>query len=72
MTKKHFGENLNGIELPLNMTFEMNGIGYRTDIETLKVLRSVIKSSKKIDNYTMVACVMHFGLGSGRIKEIES
>lgn len=72
MARKHFWEDLNGMKLPLNMTFEMNGVGYRTDFETLKVLRSAIESSKKIDKYTMVAFVMYFGLGSGRIEEIES
>lgn len=73
MTRKHLWEDLNEMKLPLNMTFEMNGVGYRTDLETLKVLRSmVVSSKKKIDKYTMVAFVMYFGLGSGRIEEIES
>ena len=52
-------------------TFEMNGIGYETDAETLEVLRSLVPSAKETGDLTAVYAVMRFGQMSGRIRKIE-
>lgn len=50
-------------------TFEMNGIGYETDEETLNVLRNVVKAAKESGDNSAVAAVMGLGLKVGRIRE---
>lgn len=53
----------------MNATFEMNGKVYRTDTETLKVLRQVVASAKKSNDLTAITAVMGLGLKAGRIVE---
>lgn len=50
--------------------FEIDNKLYETDEETLNVLKSIIPNAKKAKDTTAVFAVMHFGLESGRIKEI--
>lgn len=52
------------------MKFEMNGIAYETDVETLKVLRSIVPSAKETKDNSAVAAIMNMGLQFGRIREI--
>jgi hypothetical protein len=53
----------------LDKTFEMNGIAYETDAETLEVLRSIVPSAKVSDDNSAVAAVMFLGIKTGRIRE---
>ena len=48
------------------MKFEMNGIAYTTDEETLNVLREQIK----MNNLEVIALVMGMGLQHGKINEV--
>ena len=48
------------------MKFEMNGIAYTTDEETLNVLREQIK----MNNLEVIALVMGMGLQYGKINEV--
>lgn len=50
--------------------FELDNKLYETDEETLNVLKSIIPNAKKTNDTTAVFAIMHFGLKSGRIKEI--
>lgn len=50
--------------------FEIDNKLYETDEETLNVLKSIIPNAKQTNDTTAVFAVMHFGLLSGRIKEI--
>ena len=52
------------------VTFEMNGIGYKTDEETLNVLRSIIPQAKMSNDFTAVSVVMTLGLQTGRIEQM--
>ena len=52
------------------VTFEMNGIGYKTDEETLNVLRSIIPQAKMSNDFTAVSVVMALGLQTGRIEQM--
>lgn len=54
----------------MTKTFELNGRSFRTDEETLNVLRSVIPSAKKNNDSSAVAAVLGLGLMTGRIVEI--
>lgn len=54
----------------LTMTFEMNGKGYRTDEETLDMLRSIVPSAKSTGDSSAVMFAMDLGLAGGRIVEI--
>ena len=54
----------------LNKTFEMNGKGYRTDEQTLNVLRSIAPSAKASGDASAVEWAMALGLEAGRIIEI--
>jgi hypothetical protein len=51
-------------------TFEMNGRNYRTDIETLNVLRSVMPSAKSTGDSSAVMAILFLGLQTGRIVEL--
>ena len=53
----------------MNATFEMNNKIYKTDQETLNVLRLIIKAAKRANDYTAVAAIMALGLKTGRITE---
>jgi len=53
----------------LNKTFEMDGKAYRTDAETLAVLRDVVPAAKASCDTTALFAVMHFGKLAGRIVE---
>ncbi len=52
------------------VTFEMNGVGYKTDEETLNVLRSIIPQAKMSNDFTAVSVVMTLGLQTGRIEQM--
>ena len=52
------------------LKFEIDNKVYETDKETLEVLRSVIPDAKANKDTTAVFAVMHFGLLSGKIKEL--
>ena len=52
------------------VTFEMNGKAYRTDLETLDVLRSIVPAAKAANDFSAVAEVMDLGLAVGRITEL--
>jgi len=52
------------------MTFSLNGKLYKTDKETLKVLRSIMPSAKASDDSSAVIAMMTLGLSAGVIKEI--
>ena len=56
----------------MQSTFTMTGKTYRTDAETLSVLRSVVPSAKATDDNTAVAAIMFLGLKTGRIVEVAS
>jgi hypothetical protein len=56
----------------MTVTFEMNGKGYRTDEQTLNVLRSIVPAAKETGDTSAVAVVMELGLQMGRIKEIRA
>ena len=59
--------------MKLTKTFEMNDKAYKTDSETLDVLRRAVasyKTSGSKDN-SAVAAVMYLGLATGRIQEIK-
>jgi len=51
-------------------TFQLNGIGYRTDAETLKVLNSVMPAAKKSGDSTAVQVIIYLGLAAGRIIQL--
>lgn len=51
------------------VTFKMDGKSYRTDQETLDVLRSIVPSAERTEDTTAVAAVMYLGLNTGRIEE---
>ena len=55
--------------MKLDKTFEMNGKAYKTDSETLNVLRIVCPSAKETDDMSAVAAVMILGQQAGRIVE---
>lgn len=50
-------------------TFEMNGKTYKTDAETVKVLRMVVPRAKASGDVSAVTAVMGLGLKAGRIVE---
>jgi hypothetical protein len=56
----------------MTATFEMNGKAYRTDEETLNVLRSIVPAGKAANDMTAIAAVMHLGLATGRIEEMKA
>ena len=49
--------------------FEMNGKTYRTDAETLSVLRTVVPRAKESGDSSALCAVMMFGQATGRIVE---
>ena len=50
----------------MSYNFTINGTEYKTDKETVEVLRSI----KKADALTAVQAVMALGLHTGRIQEV--
>jgi hypothetical protein len=52
-------------------TFEMNSKTYKTDSETLNVLRQIVPAARKANDYTAIAAVMSLGLATGRIVEVK-
>lgn len=52
------------------MQFELNGIVYITDLETLEVLRSIMPNAKETGDSSAVMAVLYAGLYTGRIKEV--
>ena len=51
--------------------FELDGITYETDAETLKVLHSIIPAAKATGDASAVAAVMFLGIKTGRIREVK-
>lgn len=51
------------------VTFEMNGKSYKTDEETLNVLRSVVPAAKASNDMSAVIFLMDIGQETGRIVE---
>ena len=51
-------------------TFEMDGKAYRTDAETLALLREIVPAAKATGDASAVAAVMVAGLATGRIVEL--
>ena len=56
----------------LTVTFEMNARAYRTDVETLDLLRGIVPAAKAANDMSAVALVMELGLAGGRIVEVQS
>jgi hypothetical protein len=54
----------------MTKTFEMNGKAYRTDAQTLSVLRGIIPAAKRSGDYSAVTAVMALGLKTGCIVEV--
>jgi len=52
--------------------FEINGKSYRTDVETLEVLRSLVPAAKAAGDGSAVQAVIFAGLKAGRIVEESS
>ena len=52
----------------MNATFELNGTTYRTDTETLAVLRSIVPSAARSGDSSAVQAVLAAGLAAGRIR----
>jgi hypothetical protein len=55
---------------PKMMTFELNGITYKTDAETLSVLRSIMPSAKETGDSSAVMAVIFLGERFGRIVRV--
>lgn len=55
----------------MSVIFEMNRKSYKTDEETLNVLRGIASSAKKSNDMSAVIAVMALGLKTGRITEIK-
>ena len=53
-----------------SVTFEMNGRAYRTDAETLALLRGIVPAAKASNDPSAVALVMELGLAGGRIVQL--
>jgi len=51
----------------MDKRFEMRGKSYRTDAETLELLRSIVPDAKNGGDTSAVAAVMMLGLKAGRI-----
>ena len=59
------------METTYTVTFGMNGKAYKTDEETLNVLRSIVPDARETGDTSAVQFVMVGGQMTGRIKEIE-
>ena len=53
----------------MTKTFEMNGRAYRTDAETLRVLRDQVQRFKTTDNPSVVIAILYLGMKAGVIVE---
>lgn len=56
----------------MTKTFELNGISYKTDANTLNVLRSVMPSAKKTGDSSAAIAVISLGKMTGRIVELSA
>lgn len=52
---------------PINYEFSLNGQTYRTDAETIEVIRSVMPAAKATGDGSAVAAIMSLGLATGCI-----
>jgi hypothetical protein len=52
-------------------TFEINGKTYKTDEQTIKVLRSIMESAKQSNDYSAVIAVMEIGQLTHSIEEVK-
>jgi hypothetical protein len=50
--------------------FELNGTTYRTDAETLSMIRSIVPAAKASGDASAIQAVMSLGLSTGRIQEV--
>lgn len=55
----------------MQITFELNGKVYRTDAETLAVLRSIVPAAKRTGDSSAVQAVIILGLQTGRITAMQ-
>jgi hypothetical protein len=53
----------------MTKTFELNGKTYRTDAETLNLLRSIVPAAKRSNDGSAVQAVIIAGTMTGRIVE---
>jgi hypothetical protein len=58
------------MELDMTKTFELNGISYKTDADTLSVLRGLMPSAKKTGDSSAVIAMILLGKMTGRIVEV--
>ena len=58
-------------ETTMDSTFEMSGKAYRTDAETLKVLRGIVAAYRVAGSQdaSAVSAMMHLGIMTGSIVE---
>lgn len=54
----------------MQSVFTINNRTYRTDAETLSVLRSVVPSAKATNDSSAVAAIMFLGIKTGSIVDI--
>lgn len=55
----------------MNNQFEIDGKTYKTDAETIALLRSLVPQAKEIGDWSAVIAIMALGEMSGRIIEIK-
>ena len=51
------------------MEFTLNNKTYRTDMETLEVLRSIMPMAREAGDPSAVIAVVELGIATGRIRE---
>lgn len=51
-----------------DIKFELDGLNYTTDPETVKVLRSIAPAARRSGDPSAVAAIMVLGLQTGRIQ----
>lgn len=51
----------------MDATFEMNGNAYKTDLETLDILRGIVKAGREANDYSAVEFMMVIGEMGGKI-----
>lgn len=54
----------------LTHTFEMDGVWYQTDTETITLLRDLVDGFRRHGDNSAIAAIMFLGLQCNRIKEI--
>jgi hypothetical protein len=57
-------------DAPHDHADELNGKTYRTDAETLSMIRSIVPAAKASGDASAIQAVMSLGLSTGRIQEV--